>query len=131
MSCPARVERFGKSRGCPAANELLSLQSAKPLLRSSAELISHLVTCDFCGVEAQFLSSHNSTTVSYESAEMAGYLRKLAVAFASATGLSSKGCLIIAGAEARKSNWQQAGKGPKNSKGPMRPFALLAPSSLS
>jgi len=75
-----RVERFVKTRGCPSSHELLLLQSEAMSLERSAELNSHLVSCDFCFAEAHFLSRHQLSLIPYEPAEMPEHLRKLAQA---------------------------------------------------
>jgi hypothetical protein len=74
-----RVGRFAKTRGCPSSHELLLLQSEATLERS-AEIISHLVSCDFCFAEVYFLSRHQLSLIPYEPAEMPEDLHKLALA---------------------------------------------------
>ena len=74
-----RPGRFAKIRGCPTSHELLLLQSEEISLERSAEIISHLVGCDFCFAEVYFLSRHQlSSSIPYEPAEMPEHLRKLA-----------------------------------------------------
>jgi len=65
---------------CPSSHELLLLQSEAMSLERSAELNSHLVSCDFCFAEAHFLSRHQLSLIPYEPAEMPEHLRKLAQA---------------------------------------------------
>jgi hypothetical protein len=75
-----RVVSFAKTRGCPSSHELLLLQSEAISPERSAEIISHLVGCDFCFAEVYFLSRHQISPIPYEPAEMPEHLRKLAVA---------------------------------------------------
>ena len=75
-----RRGRFAKTRGCPTSHELLLLQSEAISLERSAEIISHLVVCDFCFAEVYFLSRHQLSSIPYEPAEMPEHLRKLALA---------------------------------------------------
>jgi hypothetical protein len=75
-----RRGRFAKTRGCPTSHELLLLQSEASSLERSAEIISHLVGCDFCFAEVYFLSRHQLSSIPYEPAEMPEHLRKLALA---------------------------------------------------
>jgi len=75
-----RVGRFAKTRGCPSSHELLLLQSEAISLERSAEIVFHLVGCDFCFAEVYFLSRHQLSLIPYEPAEMPEHLRKLALA---------------------------------------------------
>ena len=86
-----RVGRFAKTRGCPSSHELLLLQSEAISLERSAEIISHLVSCDFCFAEVHFLSRHHLPLIPYEPAEMPEHLRKLAQALLAGQELGFEG----------------------------------------
>ena len=75
-----RPGRFVKTCECPTSHELLLLQSEATSLERSAQIISHLVGCDFCFAEVYFLSRHQPSSIPYEPAEMPEHLRKLALA---------------------------------------------------
>jgi hypothetical protein len=80
VSDSVSVEKFAKARGCPLAEEVLLSQVADISLESSLRIASHLLTCDFCAAEAQFLSGHIFPPAPYEQAEMPEHLRELAQA---------------------------------------------------
>jgi len=86
-----RGGRFVKTRGCPSSLELVLLQSDAISTERSAEIISHLPSCEFCFAEVHFLSRHQLPLIPYEPAEMPEHLRKLAQALLARQELGFEG----------------------------------------
>jgi hypothetical protein len=74
-----RTSIFGKQPTCPSSETLLSYVAAKLASELKIKVTRHLIGCDFCGAELQFLTKHAPlAAIPYEQTKMPASLRYLA-----------------------------------------------------